>query len=66
MSAKIIKSSDVARCPKMSLLPAHYRRNGTCRCDEREAAATAVAAAHNDLKRARKVLRAAKDWQAKT
>lgn len=37
MKAKVISSADLARCPKFSLLPAHYRDDGSCRCDEREA-----------------------------
>lgn len=31
---KVIRSSDVARCPISSLLPSHYREDGSCRCDE--------------------------------
>lgn len=27
-----ISSADIGRCPKRSLLPAHYRADGTCKC----------------------------------
>jgi hypothetical protein len=33
MDIKIIKHSDIANCPKRSLLPQHYRDDGTCLCD---------------------------------
>lgn len=29
---KIIKMSDIARCPKRSLLVQHYQEDGTCLC----------------------------------
>jgi hypothetical protein len=29
-----ITLTDVLRCPRHSLLPDHYRDDGTCRCDE--------------------------------
>jgi hypothetical protein len=45
MKVRILKSSDVAACPKTSLLPAHYRDDGTCRCDETAQAQAEVAAA---------------------
>jgi hypothetical protein len=35
MDIRIIKSSDVTRCPITSLDRDHYRDDGTCRCDER-------------------------------
>jgi hypothetical protein len=34
MDIKIIKHSDIANCPKRSLLPQHYRDDGTCLCDD--------------------------------
>ena len=34
MNIKIIKQSDILRCPKVILLPEHYREDGSCRCDE--------------------------------
>lgn len=33
---RVIRSTDVARCPKQSLAPSHYRDDGTCRCNEEE------------------------------
>lgn len=30
----VIHRSDLARCPIKSLSPEHYRRNGTCKCEE--------------------------------
>lgn len=27
-----VKRSDIQRCPKHSLLPAHYNDDGSCRC----------------------------------
>ena len=32
---KIIKHSDIAKCPKQSLLSQHYRDDGTCLCQHR-------------------------------
>jgi hypothetical protein len=32
MEVRVIKHSDIARCPKQSLLPSHYRDDGTCKC----------------------------------
>jgi hypothetical protein len=32
---KILRRSDVERCPKHSMLPAHYHEDGTCLCAER-------------------------------
>jgi hypothetical protein len=45
MKIRIVTSRDVARCPKTSLLPAHYRDDGSCRCDEHETAQAEVAEA---------------------
>lgn len=28
----MVRSSDIARCPKLSFLPSHYRDDGSCRC----------------------------------
>jgi hypothetical protein len=63
---RVLSSSHICACPKMSLLPMHYRENGSCRCDERDAATQAVAVAKADVARARKVLRAAERWRDKT
>lgn len=37
MKAGVVHYSDIAACPKVSLLPAHYREDGSCRCGERPA-----------------------------
>jgi hypothetical protein len=33
---KVIQRSDIARCPRRSLLPGHYRADGSCRCPTEE------------------------------
>lgn len=30
---KVLKNSDIGRCPKYILVPEHYRDDGTCRCN---------------------------------
>lgn len=32
MRAFEINGADIRRCPKRSMLPAHYRADGTCKC----------------------------------
>ncbi len=32
--ARIIKQSDIGRCPHRIMVSEHYRKNGTCRCDD--------------------------------
>jgi hypothetical protein len=34
VGVKVISAADIARCPKASLGPRHYRDDGTCYCDE--------------------------------
>ena len=29
-----IKQSDIGRCPHYIMVPEHYRKDGTCRCDD--------------------------------
>ncbi len=61
----VIKASDIARCPKRSLAPAHYRADGTCKCDDREAAAIAFAEAKEAAAVAQRDLAAArKRWES--
>lgn len=60
--AKVIKSSDIGRCPKKSLMAEHYRKDGTCRCDEREAAQTALAKARAEFQAARRACHQARLW----
>ena len=38
MRTRLIQSSWIRKCPKTSLLPDHYREDGSCRCDEKGAA----------------------------
>ena len=53
MKVLVLTMSDIARCPKGSLLPDHYREDRTCRCDEREDVEAEVAAAKAEVARAR-------------
>jgi hypothetical protein len=55
---KVIRFSDIGRCPKQSLLPAHYRADGTCRCDERADALAELAEAREAEAQARARTRA--------
>lgn len=32
-TSMILRMSDIARCPRHSWSPAHFRRDGSCRCD---------------------------------
>ena len=34
ITTRIIKNSDIRRCPKVILVASHYRDDGSCRCDE--------------------------------
>jgi hypothetical protein len=34
MITRILKQSDIQRCPHFILLASHYRSDGTCRCNE--------------------------------
>lgn len=43
MKSMVIRASDIARCPKTSMLVAHYREDGSCRCNEHLAAQSRVA-----------------------
>lgn len=38
LEVKVIRSGDIDRCPKRSMLPGHYRPDGTCRCPRPEPA----------------------------
>jgi len=44
MEIRIINSRDIVACPITSLSPAHYRDDGSCRCDEVAEVAAAKAA----------------------
>lgn len=66
VEVKTITSGDIARCPKLSLLPSHYRPDGTCRCNEREAALAERVAARAAWAEACKRVRAAVEWLART
>ena len=32
MKAKTVRNDQIANCPRRSLLPDHYRDDGTCKC----------------------------------
>ena len=32
---RLLKQSDLLRCPHVILMPEHYRLSGQCRCDDR-------------------------------
>ena len=34
-SIRLLKQSDLLRCPHVILMPEHYRLSGQCRCDDR-------------------------------
>lgn len=54
---RVVRGSDVAACPKFSLLPAHYRDDGTCRCADRDLARARVDEARAALDKAHDELR---------
>lgn len=35
MHAQVVSSSDLRKCPKLSLSATHYREDGSCRCIDR-------------------------------
>jgi hypothetical protein len=53
MQIRTLSTADLTRCPKTSLLPAHYRDDGSCLCNER-------AEAKADVVRLRTALAAAR------
>jgi hypothetical protein len=52
---KVIRSSDVARCSKHSMLGAHYRTDGSCRCADRERLEAELAGARTAVRAAQGV-----------
>jgi len=36
VDVKIIKQSDILRCPQCIMVSSHYREDGTCKCDDKE------------------------------
>ena len=36
MSVRILRHSDIGKCPFLIFVPEHYREDGTCRCDDPE------------------------------
>lgn len=64
MDVKIVTRGAIGRCPKQSLLPVHYRPDGTCRCNERDAARRELAAARAQLHAAKQAFHAAQErWK---
>ena len=35
-NARLIKQSDISRCPHVIMVPSHYRDDGSCKCDDPE------------------------------
>ena len=35
INVRLIKQSDICRCPHYIVVPGHYRDDGTCRCDDK-------------------------------
>ena len=35
-NVRLIKQSDIGKCPHFILVPEHYRENGSCKCDDLE------------------------------
>lgn len=33
---RMLKQSDIMKCPHVIMLPSHYREDGTCKCDDPE------------------------------
>lgn len=33
-NVKVLKQSDIGKCPHVIFEPSHYRENGSCRCDD--------------------------------
>ncbi len=36
VNVRLIKQSDIQRCPHYIMVPTHYRDDGTCRCNDKE------------------------------
>jgi hypothetical protein len=53
MQIRTLSTADLTRCPKTSLLPAHYRDDGSCLCNERAEAQADVARLSTALAAAR-------------
>lgn len=66
MKVMTIRLSDVAKCPKGSLAPVHYRSDGSCKCSEREAADAALANALEALRAAKERVATARRWKMST
>ena len=33
-NVRLIKQSDISRCPHLIMVPSHYRDDGSCKCDD--------------------------------
>jgi hypothetical protein len=53
MRTFVVMSSDLARCPKRSLLAAHWREDGTCECEHARANKRRLAALERSIARVR-------------
>lgn len=63
---KSLTHREIQHCPKRSILPAHYRKDGTCRCDERDAAIAELAAAKAEFEAAFDRVQDANEWVRRT
>ncbi len=61
MRTRVLTSGDIAACPKLSLLPAHYRDDGTCWCGDRQALQDEVDRLEREVDEARARLHAARE-----
>lgn len=34
VNVRLIKQSDIGKCPHVIMVPTHYREDGTCKCDD--------------------------------
>jgi len=62
MKTQSIRVSDVAKCPKHSMLGAHYYEDGRCRCLERADAKREIARLEVKMKNLRRKMQEAQAW----
>lgn len=60
VNARILHKSDIDRCPKRSIMPGHYRPDGSCYCDEGDALHARIAELRKTIQEADEVARQTK------